>query len=94
LEFNRGTQLSFTFDGALVTAYEGETIAAALYAAGFRTLARSHNKNRARGLYCAIGNCSSCTMVVNGESNVKVCVTLAEEGMTVETQKDKGRLTI
>ena len=92
LDFTRNAQINFTFDGAALSAYEGETIAAALHAAGFRTLGHSHNEKRPRGLYCAIGNCSSCMMMVNGEANVKACVELVREGMVVKTQQDKGNL--
>jgi len=92
LDFARDAQINFTFDGAALTAYKGETIAAALHAAGVRALAHSHNDKRPRGLYCAIGNCSSCMMVVDGESNVKACVELVRDGMIVQTQPDKGHL--
>ncbi|MCL2286556.1 MAG: (2Fe-2S)-binding protein [Firmicutes bacterium] len=92
LNFQRGAQINFAFDGAVISAYKGETIAAALHAAGVRTLAHSQNDKRPRGLYCAIGNCSSCMMVVDGEANVKVCVELVQDGMVVETQQDKGHL--
>ena len=93
LDFKRGAQVSFTFDGKELPAFEGETIAVALHAAGVRTLSKSLGKNRARGLYCAIGNCASCNMVVDGESNVKTCVTLVQNGMVVETQIGKGNIT-
>ena len=90
LDFTRGKPLSFTFDGTPVPAHAGETIAAALYAAGFRTLANSPVRHRPRGLYCAIGNCSSCMMVVNGRANVKSCIELVQDGMVVETQEGRG----
>lgn len=92
LSFNRGRKISFNFDGAEVAGYEGETIAAALHAAGVRVLSHSIERSRPRGFYCAIGNCSSCMMEVNGEANVKVCVTMLQEGMTVRTQEGKGEL--
>ena len=92
LEFERGTPVTFTFNGEKVNAFGNETIAAALHAANVRVLSESHNKNRPRGLYCAIGNCSSCMMVVDGEPNVKSCITLVREGMIVESQKGKGIL--
>ena len=92
LDFERGTQVSFTFDGVQVSAYTGETIAAALYAAGYRTLANSPVRHRPRGFFCAIGNCSSCMMVVNGNANVKTCIELVQDGMIVETQRGKGTL--
>lgn len=92
LSFKRGRLVKFTFDGKEYEGYEGETIAAALHAAGVRVLGHSHKLGRPRGFYCAIGNCSSCLMVVNGEPNVRVCVEKLQEGMTVETQKGKGDL--
>lgn len=42
------------------------------------------------GFFCAIGNCSSCLMVVEGELNVRTCVTKVKEGILVERQKGKG----
>ena len=92
LDFERGAEVSFTFDQKTIPAYTGETIAVALHAAGERTLSHSLGKNRARGLYCAIGNCASCNMVVDGEPNVKTCVTLVKDGMVVQTQTGKGIL--
>ena len=90
LNFQRDKSISFFFNGEEVIAFEGETIAAALHASGVKTLSHSHEKNRPRGLYCAIGNCSSCIMEVNGEPNVRICVEMVKEGMVVKTQKGKG----
>ena len=92
LDFRRGQPITFTFDGKVMAAFDGETIAVALHAAGVRKLSHSTNKRHARGLYCAIGNCASCNMVVDGEPNVKTCVTLVKDGMCVETQVGKGKL--
>lgn len=92
LSFKKGKKVSFTFDGKLYEGYEGEPIAAALHAAGVMVLGHSHEKHRPRGFYCAIGNCSSCLMVVNNEPNVRVCTEELKEGMVVETQKGKGDL--
>lgn len=93
LDFKRGKKITFTFNGQEVVAYQGETIAAALHAAGIRKLRHSQEKERARGLFCAIGNCSSCLMKVDGIPNVKTCVTRVEEGMRVEEQRGKGDLS-
>ncbi|AEG60528.1 (2Fe-2S)-binding protein [Desulforamulus ruminis] len=92
LEFKTGRKVTFIFDGKKLEGYEGETIAAALHAAGVRTLRESGHLHRPRGLFCNIGNCSSCLMVVNGEPNVRVCVERLQEGMVVEAQKGKGEL--
>lgn len=90
LDFNRGKKITFTYNGKKLEAYEGETIAAALHAAGIRTLKKSIHKKRPRGLFCAIGNCSSCLMVVNGRPNVRTCVTKVEAGMVVDEQQGRG----
>ena len=90
LDFGERKTVSFTFDGKELSGYENEPIAAALHAAGIREISHSIEKHRPRGLYCAIGNCSSCMMVVNGESNVRICLEPLKQGMVVETQKGKG----
>ena len=84
--------MAFTFDGVKVSAYVNDTIAVALHAAGIRTISYSAGKGRPRGLYCAIGNCSSCLVIVDGEPNVRSCIELVRDGMVVETQKDRGTL--
>jgi predicted molibdopterin-dependent oxidoreductase YjgC len=90
LDFHKEKKLVFTFNGEKIEGYEGETIAAALHAAGVKVLGKSLFLHRPRGFYCAIGNCSSCLMTVNGIANVKTCVTDLEEGMIVEIQEGKG----
>lgn len=90
LDFEKGDKVTFYYDGKEVEGYTSETIAAALHAAGVRELGHSHDLNRPRGLFCAIGNCSSCFMTVDGEPNVRVCVTKVKEGMHVETQEGRG----
>ena len=92
LRFEHGPTVQFTFDGRELEGMEGEAIAAALHAAGVRVLSHSHGLHRPRGFYCAIGNCSSCLMMVDGEPNVRVCVEKLHAGMRVETQSGKGRL--
>ncbi|MGE5578954.1 MAG: (2Fe-2S)-binding protein [Bacillota bacterium] len=78
--------VSITVDGKQVLAREGESIAAALFAAGIRVNRYTQKRHEPRGLFCGIGQCTDCVMVVNGVPNVKTCVTPVSEGMTVETQ--------
>jgi len=92
LNFQRGDKVTFSFNGQKIEGYTSETIAAALHAAGVKELAKSPELHRPRGLFCAIGNCSSCLMVVDGEPNIRVCVVKLKQGMKVETQKGKGDL--
>lgn len=92
LSFEEKKKLEFTFDGKVYIGYEGDTIASALHAQGVKQLSQSSDKKRPRGFYCAIGNCSSCNMIVNGVPNVRTCVTLLERNMIVKTQVNRGEL--
>lgn len=92
LQFERGREIEFELDGRRLKGREGETIAAAIHATGVRVLRKSIRLGRPRGFFCAIGRCSSCLMTVNGVPNVMTCVTPLEDGMKVETQKDKGHV--
>lgn len=92
LDFSENETISFSFDGKNLYGKKGDTIASALHAAGVRVLGHHHKTGRPRGFYCAIGNCSSCLMIVNGVPNVRVCVEPLKEGMKVQSQNDKGVL--
>lgn len=92
MEFKRGREISFTFNGEKLKGYEGETIAAALHAQDIKVLGKSLFTHRPRGFYCAIGNCASCNMVVNNVSNVRTCITDLEEEMVVELQEGAGSI--
>jgi len=92
LDFKRGEEISFSFNGHPLVGYEGETIAAALHAQDIKVLGKSLFTHRPRGFYCAIGNCSSCNMIVNGVSNVRTCITDLEDGMVVNSQEGAGSI--
>lgn len=92
LNFKRGKQIKFIYEGQELTGHEGETIAAALHAAGVKVLSRSAVLHRPRGFFCAIGTCSSCLMMVDGVPNVRVCVTKLKAGMVVKEQPGRGTL--
>jgi predicted molibdopterin-dependent oxidoreductase YjgC len=86
LSFNRGKQIKFYYNGKELIGYEGETIAAALYANGVFKFSESKKLKRSRGIFCAIGHCSSCLMTVDGVPNVRTCITPLKDGMKVESQ--------
>mgnify|MGYP003297767326 FL=1 len=82
----KGRLVRFTFDGKEYEGYEGEPIAAALKASGVMIHRYTKKEHRPRGIFCAIGRCTDCVMIVNGKPNVRTCVTPLEEGMEVKTQ--------
>jgi predicted molibdopterin-dependent oxidoreductase YjgC len=83
---DKGTPIKFTFDGKELTGYEGEPIAAALKAAGIMIHRYTTKKHEPRGIFCAIGRCTDCVMIVNGKPNVRTCVTPLVKGMEIKTQ--------
>ncbi len=90
LNFNDKKKIKFYFEGKELTAYEGDTIASALIANGIDIFGYTPKKGRSRGLFCCIGKCSSCLVIVNGVPNMRACITPVEEGMVVKRQVGKG----
>ena len=89
-ELDTGRTVTIYFDGQPVRALEGEPVAAALMNAGirsFRLTAKTHEK---RGIFCAIGRCTDCMMIVDGIPNTRTCVTRVRDGMRVRTQEGLG----
>jgi len=84
--------VTFYFDGEPVQGIEGEPIAAALFAAGYKVLHYSHKSNSPRSIYCAIGRCNECRMVVNGRANVRTCMEPLQAGDIVERQHGHGKI--
>ncbi|MDX1600539.1 MAG: 2Fe-2S iron-sulfur cluster-binding protein, partial [Anaerolineales bacterium] len=83
---DRGRRIRFTFDGHEYDAYEGDTIASALWANGQRVLSRSFKYHRPRGLTCASGDCPNCLVQVGDQPNVRACRRPVEAGMRVASQ--------
>ncbi|MEX2645706.1 MAG: 2Fe-2S iron-sulfur cluster-binding protein [Gaiellaceae bacterium] len=91
-QIDRSTTLAFTFEGKPVTAFAGDTIGSALFAAGRRVFSRSFKYHRPRGLLCCSGQCPNCLMQVDGVPNVRVCTEPAREGADVRAQNVWGSL--
>ena len=90
LTYPRGRTVTFTMDGKELTGYEGEPVAAALMAAGIFRFRRTEKERGPRGVFCGIGQCCECMVVIDGVPNVRSCVTPLREGMRVETQEGFG----
>jgi sarcosine oxidase subunit alpha len=82
-------EILFTFAGKVYQALEGETIAAALLANGIRTLRYSEKNQEPRGLYCGIGHCYECQVMLDGVGFVRACITPVKAGMCL-TLKQGG----
>jgi predicted molibdopterin-dependent oxidoreductase YjgC len=92
----RGAALRFTFDGTHVDAFDGETIGAALLAAGTRALRVTRVSGAPRGLFCGIGACHDCLVTIVGSGTgagtgpVRACLTPVTDGAEVRTHRLGG----
>jgi predicted molibdopterin-dependent oxidoreductase YjgC len=82
----RGDRLEFTFDGEAITAYAGESIAAALLANGHRHWRTTPRRVEPRGLYCGIGVCYECLVEIDGAPGRRACMIEVQGGMRVASQ--------
>ena len=83
-------QVTIMVDGQPLQVLEGEMIAAALWAQGKKDLRYTKKHHHPRGIYCGIGRCTDCVMIVDGIPNVRTCKTPVRGGMVIETQRGLG----
>ena len=65
-EIEETKKVRFTYDGKTMEGREGEPVAMALKAAGVQIHRYTRKKHEPRGIFCAIGRCTDCVMVVDG----------------------------
>lgn len=87
----RGAPVTFTVDGQPVTAFAGESVAGALWAAGQRELRRSPRADQPRGMFCLMGSCQECLVWVAARK-LPSCQVPVSEGLAVETLPHRERL--
>jgi D-hydroxyproline dehydrogenase subunit gamma len=84
-ELERGPRVEIVLDGVPTEAFEGETIAAVLLARG-EIATRTTTSGRPRGIFCGMGVCWDCLLVVDGVPNTRACMTWVRDGMEVFRQ--------
>jgi sarcosine oxidase subunit alpha len=89
---DRSRPIGFTFDGRTIPAFEGDTIASALYASGRRTFSRSFKYHRPRGELCGCGQCANSLVQIGGRPGVRACAEPVLDGMAVEHTNAKPGL--
>jgi predicted molibdopterin-dependent oxidoreductase YjgC len=87
----RGQAVTLTLDGRPVVAHEGESIATVLLAEG-HVATRTTRGGAPRGVFCGMGVCFDCLVVVDGVPNTRACVTWVREGLDVRRQAGFGPL--
>ncbi|MET9995134.1 (2Fe-2S)-binding protein [Streptomyces mutabilis] len=78
----------FSVDGEPLEFTEGQTVAAALVAAGRVAWRTTRVGRRPRGVFCGIGVCFDCLLTIDGAAGQRACLIPARAGMTVTTQED------
>jgi predicted molibdopterin-dependent oxidoreductase YjgC len=76
-------------DGRAVTAAPGDSVAAALLAAGVVACRTTPVSGAPRAPYCMMGVCFDCLVTIDGVGSRQACLTRVRDGMVVETQQGK-----
>lgn len=77
--------ITILVDGMTVQAYPGETVATVLLALGRPVFRHTDRSGAPRGLFCGMGICFDCLVTVDGQPNVRACLTTVRPGMVIET---------
>lgn len=83
--------IRFRFEERDLTAAPGQSLAAALIAAGERAF-RHTASGAPRSLFCGMGVCQDCLVEVDGLPGRRACMTAPRPGMTVRRQPARVRL--
>ena len=81
--------VTIAVDGVSVSARAGDTVAAALLAAGIWALRTSGVSGTARAPYCMMGVCFDCLVAIDGIGSRQACLVPVREGMRIETQRGR-----
>jgi len=76
--------VSFTFNGREMIGRKGEMVSSAVFANGEHIFGHHHKDGGAQGIFCANGQCSQCTLIINGVP-LKSCIVPLEAGMSVQS---------
>ena len=85
-------RVSITLGGARVEAAEGDSVAAAMVAAGMSHCRTTPVSGAPRAPYCMMGVCFDCLVTIDGVGNRQACLVEVREGMAVEIQQGKREL--
>ncbi len=86
LEVVQRQEVEFTFDGKSCRGFENEPVSSALFANGIKQFSIHKKDDAPQGIFCANGQCSQCTVIIDGMP-LKSCVTPLKEGMDIRTLK-------
>ena len=77
--------IEFTFDDKVLTGEEGQTIAAVLISLGTPIVRHTRFEKQPRSIFCGIGICFDCVVIIDGIANQRACLTRIRHGMQVRS---------
>ena len=80
---DRRAMINISVNGRNIAAAPGETVMAALTAAGFKVLKKSNGRGEPRGPFCGMGVCYECLVTINGVPKQRSCMTEVAENMEI-----------
>lgn len=84
---NTPPALSIQWEGQALACRPGDSVAAALLAAGVADCRDTPVRGVARGPFCMMGVCFDCLVNIDGQPNRQACMTPVREGMVVLRQR-------
>jgi predicted molibdopterin-dependent oxidoreductase YjgC len=81
---SEGGRFLIEVDGRAVEVEPGQTVAAALLAAGIFAFRRTLS-GEPRGIFCGMGVCFDCLVTINGLPDQRACLITASPAMRVKT---------
>ena len=88
-----GATVTLTVDGAPIAARAGDTVAAALLAAGIVACRDTAVSATPRAPYCLMGVCFDCLVAIDGQGSRQACLVRVRDGMRIDTQHGKRAVT-
>ncbi|MPY50458.1 (2Fe-2S)-binding protein [Streptomyces acidicola] len=77
--------VTVTIDGTRTQAWAGQSVTAALVAAGVWALRRNPVDGRLRGPFCGMGVCLECEVTIDGRPGSRSCTAHVTDGMDIRT---------
>ena len=87
-----GGPVPFRLDGEAAEGRRGESVAAALLAAGKLACRTTPVGGVRRGPFCMMGVCFDCLVEIDGVGNRQACLVALTEGMDVRTEAGRREL--
>jgi D-hydroxyproline dehydrogenase subunit gamma len=84
-----GETIQLKVDGKPIRARAGDTVAAAMLAAGIDRFRTTPVTEAPRAPYCLMGVCFDCLVTIDGVGSRQSCLVPVRDGMAVETQLGK-----